>query len=63
MGHGVHGRSAPAAIEADTAHDVAHAMQALAAPSRVMILGRLRTGPSTVGELAAAEGMSQPAVS
>ena len=63
MGHGVHGRAEPAAIDVATANDVAAAMQALAAPSRVLILGRLRTGACAVGELAAAVGMSQPAVS
>jgi ArsR family transcriptional regulator, nickel/cobalt-responsive transcriptional repressor len=63
MGHGVEGHAAPAAIDAGTARDVAAAMQALAAPSRVLILGRLRAGPSTVGELADGAGMSQPAVS
>jgi ArsR family transcriptional regulator, nickel/cobalt-responsive transcriptional repressor len=63
MGHGVQGRAAPAAIDAATAQDVAAAMQALAAPSRVLILCRLRAGACTVGELAAAAGMSQPAVS
>ncbi len=63
MGHGVQGRAEPTAIDAATANDVAAAMQALAAPSRVLILGRLRTGACAVGELAAAVGMSQPAVS
>jgi ArsR family transcriptional regulator, nickel/cobalt-responsive transcriptional repressor len=63
MGHGVEGHAAPAAIDAATAKDVAAAMQALAAPSRVLILGRLRAGPCTVGELATAAAMSQPAVS
>jgi ArsR family transcriptional regulator, nickel/cobalt-responsive transcriptional repressor len=63
MGHGVEGHAAPAAIDPATARDVASAMQALAAPSRVLILGRLRAGACTVGELAAAGGMSQPAVS
>lgn len=38
-------------------------MQALATPSRVRILGRLREGPSAVGELAATIGMEQSAVS
>jgi DNA-binding transcriptional ArsR family regulator len=38
-------------------------MQALAAPSRVRILGRLRESPSSVGELAAAVEMEQSAVS
>ncbi len=38
-------------------------MQALATPSRVMILGRLRESASTVTELAAHLGMEQSAVS
>ena len=38
-------------------------MQALAAPSRLRILGRLRAGPCSVGELAEAVGMEQSAVS
>jgi DNA-binding transcriptional ArsR family regulator len=63
MGHGVDGRTSPAAIDAGTARDVAEAMRALAAPSRVLILGRLRAGACSVGELAAAVAMSQPAVS
>ena len=63
MGHGVQGGSSPAPIDADTAADVATAMQALGAPSRVRSLGRLRGGPWSVGELAREVGMSQPAVS
>ena len=63
MGHGVEGEAVPAAIDASTAVHVATAMQALAAPSRVLILGRLRTGPWSVGDLAREVGMSQPAVS
>lgn len=38
-------------------------MQALATPSRLRILGRLREGPCAVGELAATVGMAQSAVS
>jgi len=38
-------------------------MQALATPSRVRILGRLRESPCTVGELVAAVEMEQSAVS
>jgi len=38
-------------------------MQALATASRVRILGRLRESPCAVGELAAAVGMEQSAVS
>jgi ArsR family transcriptional regulator, nickel/cobalt-responsive transcriptional repressor len=63
MAHGVQGEAARGPIDSATAGDVATAMQALAAPSRVLILGRLRTGPWSVGELAREVGMSQPAVS
>ena len=63
MAHGAKGGAAPAPIDEDTAADVATAMQALATPSRVLILGRLRAGPWSVGELAREVGMSQPAVS
>lgn len=42
---------------------MARVMSALATPSRVRILGRLREGPCTVGELTEAVGMEQPAVS
>jgi ArsR family transcriptional regulator, nickel/cobalt-responsive transcriptional repressor len=38
-------------------------MQALATPSRVRILGRLRQGPAAVGELAVAVDMERSAVS
>jgi DNA-binding transcriptional ArsR family regulator len=64
MGHGVQGRPAPPArIDADTAASVAETMQALATPSRLRILGRLREGACTVGELAGAVAMAQSAVS
>jgi DNA-binding transcriptional ArsR family regulator len=42
---------------------VADTMQALATPSRVRILGRLRNGPLSVSELADAVGMEASAVS
>jgi ArsR family transcriptional regulator, nickel/cobalt-responsive transcriptional repressor len=42
---------------------VAHTMQALATASRVRILGRLRGGAMTVGELAEAVAMEPSAVS
>jgi ArsR family transcriptional regulator, nickel/cobalt-responsive transcriptional repressor len=42
---------------------VARVMSALSTPSRVRILARLREGESTVGDLAAAVQMEQPAVS
>ncbi|MFP5489308.1 MAG: ArsR/SmtB family transcription factor [Acidimicrobiia bacterium] len=45
------------------AAEVSQVMQALATPSRVMILGRLRESDCTVTELAAHLGMEQSAVS
>jgi ArsR family transcriptional regulator, nickel/cobalt-responsive transcriptional repressor len=64
MGHGVRGKDTPAArIDEHTAAQVAMTMQALATPSRLRILGRLRQGPAPVGELAADIGMEQSAVS
>jgi DNA-binding transcriptional ArsR family regulator len=64
MGHGVDGRATPAArIDAGLARTVAEIMQALATPSRLLILGRLRHGPCSVGDLAEAVGMERSAVS
>ena len=63
MSHGVRGKVRPAAIDAETARQVAETMQALAAPSRVRILARLRESGCSVGELAAVVGMEQSAVS
>jgi DNA-binding transcriptional ArsR family regulator len=64
MGHGVEGRDRPAArLDADTATHVATMLQALAAPSRLLILTELHQGPRPVTELAAAVGMEQSAVS
>ena len=63
MSHGVQGRVAAASVDAETARQVADAMQALATPSRVRILARLREAPCSVGELADAVGMEQSAVS
>jgi ArsR family transcriptional regulator, nickel/cobalt-responsive transcriptional repressor len=61
MGHrGEHGRGP---IDHAVAAEVAQVMQALATPSRVMILGRLRESDCTVTELAAHLGMEQSAVS
>jgi len=57
-------RPAPQAhLDADTARTVAATLQALAAPSRLLILARLREAPCPVGELAATIGMEQSAVS
>jgi ArsR family transcriptional regulator, nickel/cobalt-responsive transcriptional repressor len=63
MGHGVTGHSARSPLDAATAIQVAETMQALAAPSRVRILGRLREGSCSVNELAEAVGMEASAVS
>jgi ArsR family transcriptional regulator, nickel/cobalt-responsive transcriptional repressor len=61
MSHG--GEPDLAFVSAETARSVAETMQALATPSRVRILSRLGSGPCSVGELARAVGMEQPAVS
>jgi len=61
--HGVRGKAHVGKLDADSAREVAETMQALAAPSRVRILGRLRESPCSVGELSAAVGMEQSAVS
>ena len=50
-------------LDADFAAVVADTMQALAAPSRVRILGRLSSSPCSVNELADAVGMEPSAVS
>lgn len=64
MGHGVDGRTAPAAsLDSASAVKVAETLQALASPNRLLILTRLRRSPCTVTDLSAAVGMEQPAVS
>lgn len=66
MGHRVKGRSAitpPANLDAEGAAAVAETLQALVAPSRLLILSHLRRGAATVGELAESIGMEQSAVS
>ncbi|MFI5783436.1 ArsR/SmtB family transcription factor [Nocardia sp. NPDC051570] len=64
MGHGVEGRTRPVArLDADAAAHVATTLQALATPSRLLILTELRHGPLPVTELAEAVGMEQSAVS
>lgn len=64
MAHGVQGISpAPAHIDGATADAVAVTMQALATPSRVRILGRLREGDCPVSGLAEAVEMEPSAVS
>jgi ArsR family transcriptional regulator, nickel/cobalt-responsive transcriptional repressor len=64
MGHGVRGRDRPVArLDAEAAAHVATTLQALATPSRLLILTELRQGPRPVTELATAVGMEQSAVS
>jgi DNA-binding transcriptional ArsR family regulator len=63
MGHGVEGRVRPAELDSATAKTVAETLQALATPSRLLILGRLRHGAATVGQLVTATAMTQSAVS
>lgn len=59
----VHGVSFQRRITAEAAVDVARSMQALATPSRVRLLGRLREGACSVSDLTHAVDMEQPAVS
>ncbi len=61
MGHGSQGEVG--ALDVEQAATVAATLQALATPSRLRILTRLRQGPCPVGELAEAIGMQQSAVS
>lgn len=64
MGHAVDPRDeSRTRLDAQSAKAVATTLQALATPSRLLILGFLRDGPATVGELAGAVGMEQSAVS
>ena len=64
MGHGVDRRVSPTTrLDLASAKSVATTLQALATPSRLMILGRLREGSATVSELADAVQMEQSAVS
>ena len=58
-----HGVSSSSPVSAQDARHVARVMAALATPSRERILARLRAGECTVGDLAAAVEMEQPAVS
>ena len=63
MAHGVDGQTHSGELDAATAREVAQTMQALATPSRVRILARLRRSPAAVGELTAAVEMERSAVS
>jgi DNA-binding transcriptional ArsR family regulator len=50
-------------LEAEAADAIAETMQAISAPSRVRLLYALRGGALSVGELAEATGLAQPAAS
>src|SRR6202021_3092993 len=64
MGHGIEGKNTPPAqLDADSAASVAATLQALATPSRLRILTRLRHGACSVNDLTAAVEMEQSAVS
>jgi ArsR family transcriptional regulator, nickel/cobalt-responsive transcriptional repressor len=66
MGHkaAMGGDPAPATrLDAASAAKIAVTLQALATPSRLMILTRLREEPCTVTDLAESAGMEQSAVS
>ncbi|WP_340559831.1 ArsR/SmtB family transcription factor [Streptomyces sp. GSL17-111] len=67
MGHGVAESAGDAVprtrLDADSAAKVAETLQALATPSRLLILARLREGPCAATELATAVGMEQSACS
>ncbi|MFD1829965.1 MULTISPECIES: ArsR/SmtB family transcription factor [Streptomyces] len=68
MGHGAtspeNGGAVPRTrLTAQNAPKVAETLQALATPSRLLILARLREGPCPATELAAAVGMEQSACS
>lgn len=64
MGHGVEGHlGAPSSLDMGSAKTIAATLQALAAPSRLLILGQLRKAPATVGDLARCVQMEQSAVS
>lgn len=66
MGHGAAPAKNPVPrgrLDADSAARVATTLQALATPSRLLILSRLREGPCAATELATEVGMEQSACS
>ncbi|WP_328538542.1 ArsR/SmtB family transcription factor [Streptomyces sp. NBC_00344] len=65
MGHETDGSSATTRerLDAVGSADVAATLQALATPSRLRILARLREGPCAVGDLAETVGMEPSACS
>jgi len=63
MGHVTSKDTAVRRLDPSNAADVASTLQALATPSRLLILARLREGPCSAGDLAEAVGMEQSACS
>ena len=64
MGHGDGStETPPARLTPESAAAVAATLQALTAPSRLLLLSQLREGPATVTELTRAVAMEQSAVS
>jgi DNA-binding transcriptional ArsR family regulator len=63
VGHGIEGRAHSGQLDSETVRQIAETMQALATPSRLRILGRLKESACSVGELALAVEMEQSAVS
>lgn len=63
VAHVGEGRAGDIRVTAAVAERVAEVMEVLATPSRVHILGCLRTGPKTVREIVEAVEMAQSAVS
>lgn len=63
MGHRREEETTRPRLDAATAKTVAATLQALAAPSRLLILSTLEEGPRTVGAITEAVSMEQSAVS
>jgi DNA-binding transcriptional ArsR family regulator len=64
MGHGTDsGKSARERLDAVGSASVATMLQALATPSRLLILARLAEGPCSAGDLASAAGLERSACS
>ena len=63
MSHGREPGAPPARIDAELAVEVADALRALGSPGRLRLLGRLREGPCSVGELARAAALTLSAAS
>lgn len=63
MGHHGDGPATKSRLDAALATSVAATLQALATPSRLLILATLEEGPRTVGAITEAVGMEQSAVS